>query len=149
MKIVNIRNSIKSGYKSGYKGGVASAASQQRRSKNEILLSELCIEYFGENDIQCNEQIFKDNNGIFWDCDIYIKSHKIAILWDGWYWHYGPNTSIKQKARDILKRKIILNNDASYYTIIDKGKFNPIFVQEQFNLFKHNINFKKVLEQLL
>jgi len=119
MKQLNINN----GKISGPKAGKASAASQQRRSKNEIICAELCIEYFGEDDIQCNEQIFKDKNGNFWDCDIYIKSLKIAILWDGYYYHHGPNVSKKQKARDQLKRKIILDNDCTYYTIIDKGKF--------------------------
>jgi hypothetical protein len=142
MKQLNINN----GKINGIKGGVASAASQQRRSKNEILFSELCIEYFGEDDIQCNEQIFKDKNGNMWDCDIYIKSLKIAILWDGWYWHYSLNVSKKQKTRDILKRKIILNNGSTYYTIIDKGKFNKEFVKEQFNLFIHKNRFKNVIE---
>lgn len=119
------------------------------RSKNEILCSELCIKYFGENDIQCNEKIFKDTNGNFWDCDIFIISLKIAILWDGYYWHQGPNVSNKQKARDILKRKIIVDNGCEYYTIIDKGKFNKEFVEGQFNLFLHKLNFKKVLCDLM
>jgi hypothetical protein len=118
------------------------------RSKNEILFAKLCINYFGINDILCNEQIFKDNNGNFWDCDIYIKSLKTAILWDGWYWHYRPNVSNKQKSRDILKRKIIIDNGDKYYTIIDKGKYNREFVQEQFNLFIHKILFKQVLEMI-
>ena len=119
------------------------------RSKNEILCSELCIKYFGQNDIQCNEKIFKDTNGNFWDCDIFIISLKIAILWDGYYWHQGPNVSNKQKARDILKRKIIVDNGCEYYTIIDKGKFNKEFVECQFNLFLHKLNFKKVLCDLM
>lgn len=119
------------------------------RSKNEIFFAELCIEYFGEDDIQCNEKIFKDTNGNYWDCDIYIKSLKIAILWDGFYFHYRPDVSNRQKARDILKRKIILDNGSQYYTIIDKGKFNKIFVEEQFNLFIHKLHFKKVLDQLI
>jgi len=118
------------------------------RSKNEILFSELCIRYFGINDIQCNEQIFKDKNNGMWDCDIYIKSLKTAILYDGWYWHYGPNVSNRQKARDMLKRKIILDNGSKYYTIIDKGKFDKVFVEEQFNLFIHKLHFKNVLDQL-
>jgi hypothetical protein len=145
MKQLNINN----GKISGKKAGKASAASQQRRSKNEILCSELCIEYFGQDDIQLNEQIFKDTNGNFWDCDIFIKSLKMAILWDGLYWHYGPNVSKKQKARDALKRKIIVDNGCEYYTIIDKGKFNKEFVEEQFNLFLHRLNFKKVLNDLI
>lgn len=118
------------------------------RSKNEISYAELCIQYFGKDDVQCNEQIFKDKNGNFWDCDIYIKSLKIAILWDGWYWHYKPDLSNRQKARDILKRKIILDNGSQYYTIIDKGKFNKVFVEEQFNLFIHKLHFKNVLDQI-
>ena len=133
----------------GLKGGVASAASQQRRSKNEIYLSKLYIAYFGENDIQCNEPIFKDANNNLWDCDIYIKSLKMAILWDGWYWHYRPDVSNKQIKRDRLKRKIILQNGCNYYTIIDKGKFNKYFVEEQFYLFLHKLNFKKVSNELV
>ncbi len=137
-----------SGVKGGLKGGIASAASQQRRSKNEIACAELCIEYFGKDDIECNQQNFKDKNGNMWDCDIYIKSLKIAILWDGYYWHHSPNASKKQKVRDKLKRKIILDNGCTYYTIIDKGKFNKEFVQEQFDLFIHKLHFKNVLFKL-
>jgi hypothetical protein len=133
----------------GKKGGKASAASQQRRSKNEIACAELCIQHFGENDILCNQQIFRDKNGNTWDCDIYIKSLKIAILWDGYYYHYSNSVSKKQKARDKLKRKIIVDNDCEYYTIIDKGKFNKKFVQEQFNLFLHRLNLKNVLNEFM
>lgn len=133
----------------GVKGGRASVASQQRRSKNEMFFSNLCIQYFGEHDILCNEQIFKDINGNFWDCDIYIKSLKMAILWDGWYFHYSPNASNKQKTRDVLKRKIILNNNATYYTIIDKGKYNENFVKEQFYLFLHKQQFKTTLDKII
>ena len=85
-------------------------------------------------------------NGNMWDCDIYIKSLKIAILLDRWYWYYSLNVSKKQKTRDILKRKIILNNGSTYYTIIDKGKFNKEFVKEQFNLFIHKNCFKNVIK---
>lgn len=113
--------------KHGSKGGQISAEKQQRRSKNEIACAELCIEYFGEDDILCNERIFKDKNAGLWDCDIYIKSLKIAILWDGFYYHHGPNVSKKQTARDQLKRKIILDNDCTYYTIIDKGSTVALF----------------------
>lgn len=137
------------GKKSGAKAGLASVASQQRRSKNEVLFSNLCIEHFGMDDILCNEHIFKDKNNNFWDCDIYIKSLKLAILWDGWYWHYSPYTSNKQKARDILKRKIILDNNSTYYTIIDKGRYNENFVKDQFYLFLHKQNFKTTLDRLI
>jgi len=132
----------------GSKGGQISAEKQQRRSKNEIACAELCIKYFGKDDILCNERIFKDKNDGLWDCDIFIKSIKIAILWDGFYYHHGPNVSKKQKARDKLKRKIILDNNCTYYTIIDKGKFNKQFVQEQFDLFIHKLYFKNVLNKI-
>lgn len=135
---------LKNGKINGPKAGTASAGKQQRRSKAEVLFSELCITHFGEHDIQCNEQIFKDKNGNMWDCDIFIRSLKIAILWDGAYWH-GPNASNKQKARDILKRKIIKDNGCTYYTILDPGKFDPNFVEDQFYLFLHDQNFKDTL----
>jgi hypothetical protein len=67
----------------GSNGGRKSAKSQQLRGKAEIYFSELCITYFGKHDIICNERIFKDSNGNLWDCDIFIKSLKIAILYDG------------------------------------------------------------------
>lgn len=132
----------------GSKGGVASAALQKKRSKNEIACAELCIKHFGENDILCNQQIFKDKNGNFWDCDIYIKSLKMGILWDGFYYHYSKNVSTQQKARDTIKRQIIKDNGSEYYTIIDKGKFNKDFVQEQFYLFIHKQLFKSILKQI-
>lgn len=58
------------------------------------------------------------------------------------------DVSDKQISRDRLKRKIILQNGCDYYTIIDKGKFNKYFVEEQFFLFLHTLNFKKVLNEL-
>lgn len=143
MKQIKIIN----GKINGSKGGVASAASQQRRSKNEIAFADLCIKYFGKDNVQCNEQIFIDKNGNKWDCDVYIKPLKIAILWDGNFWH-GENASPKQKARDILKRKIIKENGCNYYTIIDYGKFKPEFVKEQFNIFIHKLTFTKVIDEI-
>lgn len=67
----------------GVKGGTASAAKHVRRSKGEIHLAELCIEYFGKNNVQCNELIFKDNNNNYWDADIFIKTIGVALLYDG------------------------------------------------------------------
>jgi hypothetical protein len=48
----------------------------------------------------------------------------------------------------MLKRKIILDNGSKYYTIIDKGKFDKVFVEEQFNLFIHKLHFKNVLDKI-
>jgi hypothetical protein len=114
-----------------------------------MAFAELCINHFSKEDIQCNEQIFKDKNGKKWDCDIFIKSLKIAILYDGFYWHYHENVSNKQKARDLLKRKIILDNGCTYYTIIDTGKFNINFVKEQFDLFIQNHKTNKFIQKTL
>ncbi len=133
------KSNIENGKKGGAKGGIASAVSQQRRSKNEIAFAEMCIKYFGEEDILCNEAIFIDKNKNKWDSDIYIKSLKLAVLWDGHYFHFSEHASKKQKARDALKRKIILDNGCEYYTIIDYGKYNRQFVEDQFNLFIHKL----------
>lgn len=131
------------------KGGIASAKSQQRRSKNEIAFAELCIEYFGKDNVLCNEPIFKDKNSNFWDCDIYLKHLKLAVLIDGFFWHYSEHASKKQKARDKIKRKVILNNNCKYYTIIDYGKYNKNFVQEQFDLFIHKLKYKPVIDDII
>lgn len=131
------------------KGGIASAKSQQRRSKNEIAFAELCIEYFGKDNVLCNEPIFKDKNSKYWDCDVYLVNLKIAVLYDGWYFHYSEHASKKQKARDKIKRKVILNNNCKYYTIIDYGKYNKNFVQEQFDLFIHKLKYKPVIDDII
>jgi hypothetical protein len=55
----------------------------------------------------------------------------------------------KQKARDHLKRKIIIDNGCKYYTVIDKGKFNKEFVKEQFYLFLHKLKFRDILNDLV
>ena len=47
----------------------------------------------------------------------------------------------------MLKRKIILDNECEYYTIIDKGGVNEKFVKEQFELFIHKLRFKKVMSE--
>jgi hypothetical protein len=130
-------------------GGTKSAKSQQLRGKAEIYFSELCIAYFGKDDIICNERIFKDFNGNLWDCDIFIKSLKIAILYDGIH-HYKKiykNQKLDQiRTRDKIKRSVILDNGYTYYTIKDLGSFNTNFVENQFNLFIHKLYFKKVLD---
>lgn len=137
------------GKKGGSKGGIISAACQQKRSKNEIMFADLCIKKFGKENVLCNVPYFVDKTNNKWDADIIIKSLKIAILYDGWYWHYGPNVSNRQKARDLIKRQVIKNNGYEYYTIIDKGKFNKDFVQNQFDLFIHKQLYKKVLSEML
>ena len=118
------------------------------RGKGEIYFSELCINYFGKDDVLCNEKIFKDKNGGLWDADIIIKSLKLAILYDGIF-HFiqvKKNMNLSQiQSRDKLKRKIIQSNGYKYYTIKDLGKFNKQFVDNEFNLFIHKQSFNNVI----
>jgi len=136
------------GKTNGKKGGIISAEKQQRRSKNEITFANLCIDYFGIDDIQCNERIFMDKNGNKWDADCYIKSLKIACLWNG-IWHYkkvNKKHNLEQvQLRDKWKLEMILNHGSTYYIIVDMGKADEKFVQGQFNLFIHKLNFKDTL----
>ena len=133
------------------KGGTISAANNVRRSKGEIHFSDLCIEYFGKDNILCNELIFKDNNNNYWDAEIFIKSIGMAILYDG-IWHYKQvkeKHNLKQvQSRDKIKRQVILNNGYTYYTIKDLGKYNESFIIYEFNLFIHKLNYKNTLNQL-
>lgn len=146
-------NRMKENAKSmGSIGGTISAEKQQRRSKNEILFSELCIKYFGKDDILCNERIFKDKNNNYWDADVIIKSLKLACLWDG-NWHRkkcNKKHNLEHvQLRDKWKREIIINNGYTYYTINDFGGYNKEFVEEQFDLFIHKLNFKSTLHCLI
>ena len=72
---------------------------QGKRSKNEILFYELCLELY--KNVTSNEVIF---NG--WDADVILKNEKIAVLWNG-IWHYKKITkkhSVEQvKNRDRIK----------------------------------------------
>lgn len=119
----------------GRKGGLISAGKQQRRSKGEKYLSELCEEYFGKENIKCNERKFKDKKNNLWDADIIIENIKLAILYNG-IWHYkkiNKKHKLKQvKMRDKLKEKIIIENNYNYYIIKDLGSYNKKFVEEEF-----------------
>ena len=122
------------------------------RGKGEIYFAELCIKYFGEDDILCNEKIFKDKNGGLWDADIIIKSLKLAILYDGIF-HFkqvkkGMNLN-QIKSRDRIKRRVISDNGYKYYTVKDLGRFNKNFVINEFNLFIHKLNFKNTINELI
>lgn len=142
------RNKMK---QKGYIGGIISAEQQQRRSKNEILFANYCIKYFGEDNVLCNVRYFKDKKGKYWDCDVIILSIKIAVAWQG-LWHYKQITkkhNLKQvQARDEIKRNIIKQNNFKLYEIKDLGKYNPEFVEQQFNIFVHKQKFQHVLIEL-
>lgn len=110
--------------------------SENRRSKNEIYFSKICNSYF--INVECNKNIF---NG--WDADVIIHDIKYAILWNG-KWHYEKITekhSVEQvKNRDSIKVKEIIKYGYIPYIIKDMGKFNKLFVEEQFNIFINIIN---------
>jgi len=115
------------------KSGKQSAAVQStsRRSKNEILFAEKCISVGLK--IMENAPIF---NG--WDADVIIPAYNVAVLWNG-VWHYKKIThrhSVEQVAnRDKIKIKEILTRGYTPYIIKNMGKHDPLFVEEQFNIF--------------
>lgn len=117
----------------GSKGGLKSVEvqSKNRRSKNEIYFSELCIDYF--KDVECNRSIF---NG--WDADIIIHDIKYCILWNG-KWHYEKITkehSVEQvQNRDKIKISEIIKYGYTPYIIKDMGRYNKKFVKNEFNIF--------------
>ena len=115
--------------------GRKGAAANNKRSKNEILFAELCLEHF--DNVLTNEPMF---NG--WDADVILTDLRIAILWNG-IWHYNKiteNHSVKQvQNRDKIKIKEIKNLGYYPYIIKDLGGYNPEFVKQEFNTFKQNI----------
>lgn len=114
-------------------GGRKSVAVQKnnRRSKNEILFSELCKIKF--KNVLTNEPIF---NG--WDADVIIQDLNIAILWNG-KWHYEKITkehSLEQvRNRDNIKISEIKKCGYIPYIIKDMGKENSEFVHQEFDKF--------------
>ena len=118
--------------------GMASQASQQRRSKGEVLFFTLCANYFGEDNVLSNAQIFTDKNGNNWDADIVVPSHRLGLCYNG-IWHYqqiGDKHNLKQvQARDKIKKKVIHENGYAQYIVKDMGKFNELFVYEEFHHF--------------
>jgi uncharacterized Zn finger protein (UPF0148 family) len=99
-KLLTWRKENPKDYKSATSlGGRNSVAKQDKRSKNEVLFYDMCIEYF--NNVKHNEQLF---NG--WDADIIIEDIKTAVLWNG-AWHYKQimkNQNLKQiQSRDKIK----------------------------------------------
>ena len=121
----------------GRKGGRISAQKQQRRSKNEIYFAELCEKQFGFLNVLTNDPMFDG-----WDADIILPDHKIAILWNG-IWHYQKITEkhslLQVQSRDKYKLKIIAKYGYNPYIIKDMGKYNPKFVEEQFEIFKQTL----------
>lgn len=123
--------------KSGQKGGLISSSiqSKNKRSKNEKLFYELCLNKFLS--VINNTPMF---NG--WDADIILLNEKIAILWNG-KWHYEKITkkhSVEQvQNRDKIKILEIRKLGFKEYIIKDLGRFNPEFVKKEFDIFCNNM----------
>lgn len=115
----------------------------KRRSKNEELFYDLCVNEYGN--VKNNEAMF---NG--WDADIILPDYKIAILWNG-KWHYEKITekhSVNQvQTRDKIKLNAIKNFGWIPYTIKDMGKYNPVFVRNKFEEFKQWLIIQICLKQ--
>ena len=104
---------------------------------------KLTFEYI--KDIINKEDILISNE---WDADIIIHHLKIAILYNGIFHYkkvYKDQKLERMISKDRLKEKIIIDNGYTYYIIKDLGGFNKNFVENKFNLFIHNLHFKKVL----
>ena len=113
-----------------------------KRSKNEILFCNMCIEYFGEDKVKHNECLF---NG--WDADIVLNDGdlRLAILWNG-PWHYkeiSKKISLKQiQSRDKIKVEEITKCGYNPYIIKDMGSYNEDFVKKQFSLLLEYVKTK-------
>lgn len=116
---------------SGRVGGLKTASLKIKRSKNEVLFSELCKSKF--INVFTNKPMF---NG--WDADIIIEDIKVAVLWNG-KWHYEKIThkhSLEQvQNRDIIKIKEIEKSGYISYIIKDLGSYNIEFVEKEFEKF--------------
>ena len=114
---------------------------ENRRSKNEAYFAQLCINYFGADDIKTNEPMFDG-----WDADIIIESHKLAILWNG-KWHYEKITAKHSVAqvqnRDRIKVSKIMAYNYIPFAIKDMGSFNKEFVEREFSSMVEHLSHKQ------
>lgn len=113
-----------------------------KRSKNEIMFCKLCEKHFGN--VKHNEPLF---NG--WDADVILENEKIAILWNG-IWHYkkvheGHKLEQTQN-RDKIKLNEIQKCGYKPYVIKDMGKYNPKFVESEFEKFL--TTYKEILHHI-
>lgn len=104
---------------------------ENKRSKNEKYFCELCEKKF--KNVKHNERLF---NG--WDADVIIEDIKYAIMWNG-IWHYKKITKThsleETENRDKIKIEEIKKMGYSPYIIKDMGRYNPKFVEKEFEKF--------------
>ena len=104
-----------------------------QRSRNEIDFCNLCINFFGDENVTNNNKMFSG-----WDADVILPKYKIAVLWNG-PWHYKKITK-NQKFEQIQNRdRIKLCEIQKYgyvpYIIKDMGKANYAKVIREFGIF--------------
>lgn len=86
----------------GQMAGKKLAAKNLRRSKDEILLYNLCKEHFS---VVNHNQIISDG----WDADIVIYDIKTVIFWNG-PWHYKSMPGLKHSLEQVRNRDRIKEN---------------------------------------
>jgi hypothetical protein len=101
--------------------GQSAASKIILRSKDEIALFKLCLDYFinvGHN------TVITDG----WDADIILNNQKIAVLWNG-PWHYKEMPGLKHsllqvQTRDMIKIKLF--EDLGWKVVIFEDRhFTP------------------------
>ena len=104
-----------------------------QRSKNEIDFCNMCIDFFGSDNVVNNEKMF---NG--WDADVILPQYKIAVLWNG-PWHYEKITKNQKfeqiKNRDRIKLCEIQKCGYMPYIIKDMGQADYAKVVKEFGMF--------------
>jgi hypothetical protein len=95
---------VRASRKGSKKGGLASAAKRVLRSKDEILLYDLCRSRWQST---TNNEVLKDG----WDSDIVIHERRTCVMWNG-PWHYKQlamsNHSLSQvQTRDRIKKDVL------------------------------------------
>lgn len=108
------------------KAGRKSAMSRVKRSKDEILLYNLILQKFPD---ALPNYIISDG----WDCDIFIPTLSVAIMWNG-AWHYKQlnisNHSLKQvQNRDRYKLKLFKSLGYTTYVYEDRY-YTPLTAYE-------------------
>jgi hypothetical protein len=110
------------------KGGLSSMKVQNRRSQNEIMFFEKCVEYFGEENVISNERIFDGD-----DADIIIHSIKYAIEWNG-EWHY--NKDLNRHAGSKLEK------DCAKVANFAKCGYTPYVIKDRSCASKNRVDFE-------
>jgi hypothetical protein len=136
----NWRRYTLEGIKQCKKGGLNSykISKNNKRSKNEIELSRLCIKHFGESETLTNYKIFSG-----FDADVILENFKLAIEWNGvWHYKYIRRDQKLKKIlhNDKLKAGIIRSHNYNLIVVKDMGSHNIKLVRKTFNVILNLLN---------